>query len=211
MLRKRSVDLINQETEWGIDVSEATGQTGIGGKALMVIGYFLVVVGVMVAMPIVIGYLLFPITSGVWREVLIVAGIILGAVLLKKYATSGPRNALQIDYEAGEVRLGSTNKYGVFARHRVCPFSQIEDVSVDQADSGISTLTLVMNGETATVMLSNAEDDTLRDVVSKIKAAKESAKAAPVRSRIQSAVMGFEAGFREVGQRVRSRVVSRTA
>jgi hypothetical protein len=118
---------------------------------------------------------------------------------------------LQIDYAAGEVRLGSMNANGAFARHRVCPFSEIDTVSVDLASNGMGTLTLVMNGETATVTLSNAEEDTLNDIVSKINAAKESARAAPVRSRIQSAFLGFEAGFREVGQRVRSRVVSRTA
>ena len=211
MLRNRSVDLINQETEWGIDVSEAKSQTGLGGKALIVVCYFLGIIGVMIAMPTIAGYLLFPISSGVWREALIVIGVIFAAIVLKRYATSGPRNALQIDYEAGEVRLGSTNVHGVFARHRVCPFNQIDDVSVEASKDGLSTLTLVIGGETAKVMLSNAEEGTLRDIVSKINAAKESAKAAPVRSRIQSAVMGFEAGFREVGQRVRSRVVSRTA
>lgn len=211
MLRNRSVDLINQETEWGIDVSEAIGKTSPAGKATIVAGYFLLVVGVMIAMPVVAGYLLFPLSSGVWLEVLVVTGIIIGAILLKKIATSGPRNALQIDYEAGEVRLGSTNAQGVFARHRVCRFGQIEDVSIDRSQAGVSALKLVMNGETATIALSNAHGDTLDAVVSKILTAKANARSAPVRSRIQSAVLGFEAGFHEVSQRVRSRVISRTA
>lgn len=206
MFRNRSVDLINQETEWGMAVSEAKGKKSLGHKALIVSGYILGVLGVMAAMPIVAGYLLFPISTGVWREVLIVACVIAAAYVFKKIATSGPRNALQIDYEAGEVRLGSTNVHGVFARHRVCPFTRIEEVDVFyEADESI-TLKLVMDAETATISLSNAEQETVEGIVGKIDAAREAARLMPVRSRVQSAVLGFEAGIREVGQRVRSRV-----
>jgi hypothetical protein len=86
MLRNRSVDLINQETEWGMDVSEATTQTGLGRKVLLVICYFVGVIGVMLAMPTLAGFLLFPLATGVWREVAIVAGVIFAAIVLKKYA-----------------------------------------------------------------------------------------------------------------------------
>lgn len=211
MFRNRSVDLINQETEWGIDVSEATGRTGVAGKAMLLSCYILFVLGVMVAMPVIIGYLLYPMTSGVWLEALIVLAIIFVAIVIKKIATGGPRNSLQIDYAAGEVRLGSTNAHGVFVRHRVCPFSQIEDVTLDRTEGDNTVLALVMKGETAKIILANADSETVDAIVSKIFAAKESARATPIRSRVQSAVLGFEAGFREVGQRVRSRVVSRTA
>ena len=206
MFRNRSVDLINQETEWGMAVSEAKGQKGAFHKALIVLGFILGILGVMAAIPIVAGYLLFPISTGVWREVVIVVGAIVAALVFKKIATSGPRNALQIDYEAGEVRLGSTTVHGVFARHRVCPFTRIEEVDVMYNADDTITLKLLMESETATISLSNAEQETVEGIVAKIDAAREAARLAPVRSRVQSAVMGFEAGIREVGQRVRSRV-----
>ena len=206
MFGNRSIDLINQETEWGMAVSEAKGKRSAAGKALMVLGYVLGILGIMAAIPIVAGYMLFPIAVGVWREVLIVIVAVAVALIFKKIATSGPRNALQIDYDAAEVRLGSTNVHGVFARHRVCPFTQIEEVDVFyNADESI-TLKLIMSAETATISLSNAEQETVEGIVAKIDAAREAARLAPVRSRVQSAVLGFEAGFREVGQRVRSRV-----
>lgn len=206
MLRKRSVDLINHETEWGVAVSEANGQKSLTGKILMVLGYFIVIVAIMAALPVIIGTLLFPETTGVLSEVLIIAAFIVAAIVLKKIATSGPRNALQIDYDAGEVRLGSTNVHGVFARHRVCPFTQIEEVDVMYEADGSTTLKLVMKSETATISLSDAAQVTIDSIVSKIDEARETARLTPVRSRVQSAVLGFEAGFREVGQRVRSRV-----
>lgn len=211
MFRNRSVDLINQETEWGMDVSEANGKATLSGKGMMIAGYVLLIVGIMISIPVVVGFFLFPMSTGLWREALIVVGIVVGAIMLKKFATSGPRNALQIDYKAAEVRLGSTNAQGVFARHRVCPFAQIQDVKIDRSQAGVSTLKLVMVGETATIALADSEGDALDSVASKIFAAKASALSAPIRSRVQTAVLGFEAGFREVGHRVRSRVVSRTA
>lgn len=209
MFRKRSVDLINHETEWGVAVSEATGQKNLTRKLLMVLGYFLALLALLAVTPVVIGTLLASESTGVMAEALIIAVVIVAAIIFKKVSTSGPRNALQIDYDAGEVRLGSTNVHGVFARHRVCPFSHIEEVDVMYEADETITLKLIMNGETATISLSNAAQETVEGIVAKIDAAREAARLAPVRSRVQSAMLGFEAGIREVGQRVRSRALSR--
>ena len=97
---------------------------------------------------------------------------------------------------------------GAFVRQRVCPFRSIDSVTVDESEPDAPALNLVMSGETATIRFRETKAQQLSEFAAQINAAAEAAKTAPVRSRIQSRINGFEANIREVGNRVRSRVRS---
>ena len=131
------------------------------------------------------------------------------ALFFQSQSRKGPRNALQIDYSASEVRLGSQNSDGTFIRHRVCGFRHIQKVSVDSQTPGAPALCLHMKGEDVRITFKDADPRSLDLVAAKVSAASESAKKMPIRSRVQSVLLGIDASYREVGQRVKSRVISR--
>jgi hypothetical protein len=120
----------------------------------------------------------------------------------------GPKNALQIDYDACEVRLGSMTSAGAFVRHKVCPLRSIESVSVDTSTPEAPALTFKMFSETATIRFTKTDAGSLATLAARIQSAADEARAAPMRSRIVSRINGLEAGVREIGTRVRSRINS---
>lgn len=205
---RRNTELINHSTEWGCSVSEAIGQKTIAMKALALAGYSVFALASVLVIPILAGITFFTVSSGVYAELGIIAVTVMLAIAIDKMSKRGPKNALQIDYAAGEVRLGSLNSAGAFVRHRVCPLRAIEDVSIDLSDPSRPALSLKMDGETATIRFSGTTPEGLETFAAKIQFASDEAKKAPMRTRIQSRINGFEAGMREVGQRVRSRVTS---
>ncbi len=212
MLRSgQSIDLVNHETEWGIAVAEARSGSGASAKLLKGASFLAVLAASIAALPIVAGYLAFPSTNGIAKEALIVISFIGLALFFQAQARKGPRNSLQIDYSAGEVRLGTQNADGTFSRHRVCSFRHIKQVSVDPTRTDNPAIKLHLSGEVVTIRFKDAEARSLDLIAAKINAARESAKKAPIRSRVQSVIMGIDASYREVGTRVKSRVVSRTA
>lgn len=204
-------DLVNHSTDWGIAVSEAKGKRSLAMTSLAIAGYAILFSGSMLAIPIMAGLILFPASEGIIREIGIVGLFVVLAIYFNAQSRKGPKNSLQIDYAAEEVRLGSVNAHGAFVRHRVCPFRQIDEVSIDTRDEDSPALCLTLNGEIATIHFTRTDPVKLADIAAQISAASEAAKAAPVRSRIQSTFNGFEANIREVGHRVRSRVTSRFA
>lgn len=204
-------DLINSETEWGVSVREAKAQTGPLGILMKVSAYTGYFLAAMVATPILIGLAFFPTANGLEKEALVVLAIIGLAAFFQAQSKKGPRNALQIDHSASEVRLGSVKPDGTFIRHRVCGFRHIEKVSVDSSDKENPALCLHLKGENVTILFKDADPHSLDLVAAKIAAASESAKKAPLRSRVQSMILGIDASYREVGSRVISRVVSRPA
>jgi hypothetical protein len=208
---RRNTELISHSTEWGCSVSEAIGRKTIAMKVLAFAGFLVFALASFLAIPILAGITFFTVSSGVYAELGIIAAAVMLAVAFNALSRRGPKNALQIDYAAGELRLGSLSSAGAFVRHRVCPLRAIEEVAIDLSDPHFPALSLKMDGETATIRFGGATPDGLEKFAAKVRSASDEARSAPIRTRIQSRINGFEAGMREVGQRVRSRVNSRFA
>ena len=202
-------DLINHDTEWGVSVQEAKAQSSVLARILKVTAFCGYILSAFVAIPLLIGLIVFPGSEGLAQNALIVVAFIGLAVFFQTQSKKGPRNALQIDYSASEVRLGSQNPDGTFIRHRVCGFRHIQKVSVDSLKPGAPALCLHLKGEIVRVTFKDADPRSLDLVAAKVSAASESAKKMPIRSRVQSVLLGIDASYREVGQRVKSRVISR--
>ena len=200
--------LLSQTTEWGLSVSEATSQMTFARKCLLVIGYVAFVAASIWVIPVLVGTAFFSASPAVWMDVGIVAACVTLAYGFNTLSRRGPKNALQIDFAAEEVRLGSINSAGAFVRHTVCGFRSIDDVIVDTADKDAPGIRLKMGGKDAALSFAGASADQTADLAGKISNAVQAAKAAPMRSRIRSQMHGFEAGIGEVGSRVRSRVRS---
>ena len=202
-------DLLNHEMEWGVSVTESRTRQSLAKRAMKVGAYLGFVLASFVAIPILIGVFLFPDVQALAQNALVVLGLVALAAMFRAQSRRGPRNALQIDYAASEVRLGSQDAQGVFTRHRTCSFRSIDKVSVDATQKKYPAICLQIGNEMVTINFQDADPRSLDLVAAKIAAARESAKKAPIRSRVQSMLMGIDATYREVGQRVKSRVVSR--
>lgn len=206
--RGRTSDLINQTSDWGLSVSESVARKTPAMRALAILGYAAFALASLFVIPILVGTTLFTASRAVLADIGIVGGIVALAMVFNAQSRKGPKNALQIDYDASEVRLGSINTAGAFVRHKVCPLRSIDSVSVDTSAPDAPALTFVMFSETATIRFSNTDADSLAALAARIQTAADEARAAPIRSRIVSRINGLEAGAREIGQRVRSRVTS---
>lgn len=201
--------LVNQTADWGVSLSEAASRKTMSTYMLAFGGLLGLTVGAMLVIPILAGAILFTASAGAFQELAVIAAILALAYYLNLKSKSGPKNALQIDYSASEVRLGSLNAAGVFVRHKVFPFRAIGDVSVDETHKASPAICLVVNGAVAKIHFTSDDVAHLKDFASRIAAAADTARSAPMRQRIQSRINGLEANVREVGQRVRSRVISR--
>ena len=177
-------------------------------KCLLVTGYVAFAAASFWVIPVLVGTALFSASPAVWMDLGIVAACVTLAYGFNKLSRRGPKNALQIDFAAEEVRLGSINTAGAFVRHTVCGFRSIDGVVIDVADTDAPGIRLKMGGKEAALSFAGASADQTADLAGKISNAVQAAKAAPVRSRIRSHMHGFEEGLREVGIRVRSRVRS---
>lgn len=206
--REPAGDLIANTTDWGVSVSEPVSRKTAVGRAMWLGGYLTMMLGALLFIPILAGVFFF----GGSVENLLEAGIIVAILsvsrILYLQSRKGPKNALQIDYDASEVRLGSLTADGVFIRHKVCPLRSIDRVSVDTSAPDAPALTLSMFSETATIHFARTDAARLADLAARVQTAADEARAAPIRSRIVSRINGFEAGMREIGTRVRSRITS---
>lgn len=204
----KMVELINRTSDWGISVSEAAGRKTPGRKALAVAGFTAFAAASLFVIPILVGSILFTASRAVLIDIGIVAAFVAAAAVFNAMSRRGPKNALQIDYDASEVRLGSITTAGAFVRHKVCPLRSIDTVSVDTSDPDAPALTLIMFNETATIPFTNTAADSLAELAGRIQAAADAARAAPLGTRIASRINGLEAGVREISRRVVSRVNS---
>ena len=204
-------DLLDQASDWGTTISEAKAKKGILARLLLLVAFGFLALGSVLILPVIAGSLLYADSSGTFKEIAAVGFILAVALAFKWKSSNLPRNALQIDYRACELRLGAERNAGTFIREQVISFREIEEVYVDYAKPTDPALCIRIPGETVTLNFHQAEQDSLDGLVSKIMAARESALRAPVRSRIQSRIMGFEASFKEAKQRIRTRIVTRTA
>ena len=212
MSRERSNglrDLIDHQMDWGVSVAEPKVRPSAAKKALKLAAYAGFILSSFVAIPVLIAFVVFPGVEGLTEDALMVVGLAAIAAIFQAQSRRGPKNALQIDYAAAEVRLGTELPDGTFVRHRVCGFRHIQKVSVDSSEKARPAINLHLKGETVTLRFHGANPRSLDLVAAKISAARESAQKAPLRSRVQSMFMGIDATYREVGQRVKSRVVSR--
>ena len=203
-----STKLVSHTSDWGVSVSQANADKTAGMKGLAVVGYLTLFAASLFVIPIMVGLSMFETTSKVAADLAIVVGCVGLAMFFNAQSRKGPKNALQIDYDASEVRLGSVSAKGAFVRHKVCPLRSLDSVVVNASDPSAPTLTLEIFSEAATIRFSNTDIDALQELAATIQTAADEARAAPIRSRIVSRINGFEAGMREIGQRVRSRVTS---
>ena len=124
----------------------------------------------------------------------------------KFHSEKTQRNSIQIDYKAAELRLGTQKSDGTFIREKVFSFRDIEDVRVRSGDQNSAQLCLSIMGNDVAIDFNGTDLSSVEGLGSQIIAARESARAAPMRSRIQSKAHGIEASFREIKSRVQSRI-----
>lgn len=199
-------DLMNHQSDWGLTVSEKTARKSTS-KRMMVFGaYILFGAATLLAMPVVAGALFFPQSDGLLLEFAIVAFCLVLAMAFKFKADQQNRNAVQVDYRAAEVRLGSQKKDGTFIREKVISFRDIDNVYVRHGDKGAPQLSLSIDGAEVSLPFNGTDLASVEGLATQIAAARESALRAPIRSRVQSKIHGIEASFREVKSRVRSSI-----
>lgn len=208
---QEATDLVDRASEWGSTVSERKARKGVFARLLLVAAFLFLALGSILILPVLAGSLLDAETRGSLQEVAVIGFFLVVAMAFKMKSGNLPRNALQIDYRACELRLGAERRDGTFIREQNIGFREIEEVYVDDENPDGAALCLKVPGETVTLHFHEAEEQSLHDLARKIAIARESALRAPVRSRIQSRIMGFEASFREAKQRIRTRIVTRTA
>lgn len=173
----------------------------------MIVGaYALVGAAALIAMPAIAGALFFPGSDGLLLEFAIVAVCLFLAMTIKFQAEKLDRNAIQIDYRASEIRLGTRKPDGTFVREKVFAFRDIETVDVVRGDHNTTFLKLEIMGNEVAISFHDTDMSSVKGLASQISAARESAVNAPIRSRIQSRIHGLEASVREVKSRVQSRI-----
>ncbi|MGR3515404.1 MAG: hypothetical protein ACU0GG_21785 [Paracoccaceae bacterium] len=200
------IDLLNHQSEWGMTVSEASGRRSLDKRILRVCAYVLFGAAALLAMPLVAGALLFPSSDGLMLEFAIVAFALLLAMAFKFHSDKSQRNAVQIDYRATELRLGTQKQDGTFVREKVYSFRDIEKVRVRENGRNSVKLCVVIHGNEISIDFNAADIGNVEGLASQITAAAESARLAPIRTRIQSKAHGLEASFREMKSRVQSRI-----
>lgn len=202
------MDLVSQAADWGTTITEASARKGPKARVWLATAYVSLALGSLFIVPIAVGTYLSG-SLGSLRGIAVLGFLIAAALAFKWKAQSQIRNALQLDYRAGELRLGHARKDGAFTREQVVSFREIERVYVDGSIDG-PALCIEVNGERMTMRFNQAEATELQALASRISAARESALLAPVGSRIQSRMIGFEASFREAKKRIRTRIIEPT-
>jgi hypothetical protein len=197
---------LNHQSEWGLTVSEGAGRRTFARRALVFGAYALFGAAALLAMPVVAGFLFFPESQGLSIEVVIVALCLILAIALKFQSEKTQRNSIQIDYRAMELRLGTQKQDGTFIREKVFSFRDIDDVQVNKGPNGAAKLCLSILGNDVAIDFNGADMASVEGLKTQIIAARQSALAAPIRSRIQSRAHSVEASFREIKSRVQSRI-----
>lgn len=208
--RKESsrIDLVDQKSDWGLTVSEGAGKKSLFSKILLIGAYIFLMVASVIVLPVIIGVVLAPDSAGILKEAAVVLLVIALALAFKFQSGRNPRNAVQIDYKANQIRLGFEAPNGTFTRERVFSFRQIQNVSVNQDDPTTPRLEIEVADSIVHLGFNQADEEGLLDLSRQIMAARESAMHAPIRSRVQSAFAGVGASIRETSRRVSSRIVT---
>ena len=208
--RRVSTTLVTHSKEWGVSVSEKQVRKFWLNAVLLVFSVLVMFSGLVIFTPILAGMYSSAEMSGIGHTILVVVSFFGVAAFINNQSRKGPRNALELDSNASELRIGFMNRYGVFVRQQVIPLARIEDAFVEYNAQCEPTLKFVVNGEQTQIALADAKPDRLNDVAARINEAASRALKAPRRSRIRSAIAGIGANYREMGNRAVSRIVSDT-
>lgn len=204
--RRISTTLVRELTDWGVSVSEKRLRSSWLNAVLLVLSVFVLFCGIVVVMPLLVGLLLSAEIFSIGIQTTIVAAFIGLAIVFNIQSRKGPRNALELDQKASQLRLGYKNRYGAFIRQQVIPLAQVEDSIVQQDTQGQPELNIIVDGEQIRIALADAKAERLTDIAAQICEAASRARNAPRRSRIRSSIAGIGASYREIGNRVASRV-----
>lgn len=207
--KRRAIDIANDRTEWGISLTDSKTQFSLARTVVLALSYLLVFAASLIAIPLLVGLSLSSDAVSILHYMQIIIPLVVVACVLQYFSRRGPRNAMQVDYAACEVRLGTMKPDGTFVRHRVCPLSKIDKVYIERPKGKPAAVCLRMGDEVARITFADADNQSLTLLAAQISAARETAEKMPLTTRITSKFLGLEASAREMGQRVRSRVVTR--
>ena len=205
--RRVSTTLVREATDWGLSVSETRVRSSWLNVVLLVLSSFALFCGMVFALPLLVGLFLSAEITWLGVQILIVGGLIGLALMLSIQSRKGPRNALELDEKASQLRLGFKNRYGAFVRQRVIPLKLVEDAIVVDDTEGKPELNIVLNGEQVRIALIDAKAERLHDIATQICDAATAARSSERRSRIGSSIAGIGASYREMTNRVVSRVI----
>ncbi|MGI9390660.1 MAG: hypothetical protein ACR2O1_11440 [Boseongicola sp.] len=204
--RRVSTTLVRESTDWGVTVSEKRVRPVWLNTALLILSIFVLLCAFVIVLPLLAGLMLSAEITGITSKILIVAAVIGIAFFFNMQSRKGLRNALELDGNASELRLGFMNRYGAFVRRQVIPLTRVEDAFVGQDEEGQPELVFMVGGEQIRIALADAKAERLSEIAAQTCEAATRARNAPRRSRIRSAIAGIGAGYREIGDRVVSRI-----
>jgi hypothetical protein len=199
------LDLVEQAADWGVTIAEARPRLGPRGIALILLGNLLLGAGAVFVLAPLAGVMLFKESDGILTEVTVVALILAVGVGFRMRSSRLPRNALQIDERAAEIRLGSQIPGGAFVRQKVASFRDIDDIRVETRGED-AVLAITTRGKILTVRFTDTDTRRLERLAARIAEARDAVRHAPIRSRIQSRIHGIDASLREVKTRIQSRI-----
>ena len=204
--RRASTTLLRESTDWGVSVSEKRGRTDWLNVIFLVFSAFALFCGIMIARPLVIGIILSAEMTGIGSTIIVAVAFIGLAILFKDQFRKGRRNALELDRNANELRLGFKNRYGVFVRQQVIPLARVDDAFVQQNTQGHPELNFMVNAEQIQIALVDAKAERLSEIAAQICEAASRAKNAPRHSRVRSAIASIGASCREISNRAVSHI-----
>ena len=204
--RRVITTLVRESTDWGDSVSEKRVRTFWLNVVLLVLSVFVLFCGLVIVLPLLAGLMFSAEITGIGSLTIIVVALIGLAIVFNIQSRKGPRNALELDRNASELRLGFKNRYGAFVRQRVIPLARVEDTFVQYDTQGEPELNFVVDGEQIRIALADAKAERLSDIAAQICEAASRARNAPRHSRIRSTIAGIGASYREIGNRAVSRV-----
>lgn len=200
--------LQREQLDWGVTVAEKKIRKGLTHKLFLASCFLISFTASLYLIPLLIGYMLQADMTNLTVDMLIIVGCIIVAAIFNVQSRRGPRNAIEVDHDAAEVRLGSMSAKGAFVRHRVLALHKIEDVYVREGENGENTLNFVVGEENLAIALADSKLERLNGIAAQVREAAERARTMPRRSRIVSALHGLGANYREIGNRVASRIYS---
>lgn len=197
--------LLDQRSDWGLTMSEMTTTRSKRGWVLLALSWCCLSFAIFLLVPVLAAMILEAGQSDITYFVVGTVVCVVAGLFFSIKSSPRPRNAIQIDYRAAQLRLGHKKKDNTFMRERVIPFREIDSVYVDHG-SKEPFLKVVVGQESINIPFHKAGLRDLENLAARIATARDSGKRAPVRSRVQTGIHSFGANIREVKSRVRSRL-----
>lgn len=204
--RRVSTALVRHATDWGVSVSEKRVRKNWLSFMLLVLSVLGLFCGAVLAMPYLVAMAVSAEITGTGPVVAVVLAFVGLALVFNMQSRKGPRNAIELDSEAGELRIGSINRNGTFVRHRVLALARIQNTAVERNPEGDPELNFLIDGESVRVALAGGRTERMKEIASQVNEAASRARSTAGRSRIRSAIASIGASYREIGDPVTSRV-----